>query len=92
LKKSFTIRPGPYKRLEQALSHQHEAIKMISIRFAWVPMIDITAIRSLEKLIAKWQAQGIHVKLKGVNQLLQKRLQKSGLWARVGEDNIEPNG
>lgn len=82
---------GAVERLEQALTHQHEAIKMISIRFAWVPMMDITAIRSLEKLIAKWQAQGIHVKLKGVNQLLQKRLQKSGLWARVGKDNIESN-
>ncbi|NDH08221.1 MAG: STAS domain-containing protein [Gammaproteobacteria bacterium] len=80
---------GAVERLEQAMSYQPDAIKMISIRFAWVPMIDITAIRCLEKLIANWQAQGIHVKLKGVNQLIQKRLMKSGLWDKVGEDNIE---
>lgn len=80
---------GAVERLEQAMSHQHDSIKMISIRFAWVPMIDITAIRSLEKLIVKWQAQGIHVKLKGVNHLVQRRLKKSGLWDQVGQDNIE---
>ena len=82
---------GAVERLEQAMSHQADSVKMISIRFAWVPMMDITAMRCLEKLIANWQAQGIHVKLKGVNQLIQKRLKNSDLWDRVGEDNIESN-
>ncbi len=80
---------GAVERLENAMMKQHDAINMISIRFAWVPIMDITAILSLEKLVAKWQAQGIHVKLKGVNQLIQKRLKKSGLWDRLGDQNIE---
>jgi hypothetical protein len=28
------------------------------------------------------------VKVKGVNDLLQKRVQKSGLWVKIGEENI----
>lgn len=79
---------GAIERLEQAMNHQHQAIHAIEIEFVWVPMMDITALKLLEKYIATWQRQGIHVKLLGVNTLIEKRLQRSGIWAQVGANNI----
>jgi SulP family sulfate permease len=80
---------GAIERLEQAMNHQHQPVHSVEIEFAWVPMMDFTALKLLEKYILQWQAQGIHVKLLGVDDFIEKRLQRSGLWAKVGDDNIQ---
>ena len=79
---------GAIERLEQAILNQPQSIQTIILIFAWVPMIDMSALKLLEKYILQWQKKGIRVKVKGVNDLLQKRLQKSGLWVKIGEENI----
>jgi SulP family sulfate permease len=79
---------GAVERLEQAMKLHKEDIKTIVIRFGWVPIMDITALRSLEKLIESWQAQNIIVKLSGLNPLITKRMERSGLLSKIGQHNI----
>jgi SulP family sulfate permease len=79
---------GAVERLEQAMQIHKTDVKTIILRFAWVPMLDITALRSLEKLIHGWQEKGINVKVSGLNSILRDNLEKSGLLRKIGEENI----
>ena len=79
---------GAVERVEQAMKLHHEAIHSIILRFGWVPVMDITALRSLEKLIDSWHRQGIVVKLAGLSPLIEKRMHRAGLLERIGKHNI----
>jgi SulP family sulfate permease len=80
---------GAIERLEQAIEAHQRPVKQVVIEFGWVPMMDITALKLLEKFIMQWQQKDIHVKVIGVNTLIQKRLQRFGLWEKIGDANIE---
>jgi SulP family sulfate permease len=79
---------GAVERIEQAMQMHHEMIHIIILSFGWVPVMDITALRSLEKLIDGWHKRGIVVKLAGVNPLIEKRMHRVGLLERIGKHNI----
>jgi SulP family sulfate permease len=79
---------GAVERLEQAMKLHSPEIKTVVLRFGWVPLMDITALRSLEKLIESWQKQGIAVKLSGLNPLIAKRMHRSGLIHKIGAHNV----
>lgn len=79
---------GAVERLEQALSIPKTEVTTIILCFGWVPMIDITALHCLEKLIKSWHQQQIVVKFSGLNAVIKSNMQKSGLLRLVGEHNI----
>lgn len=70
---------GAIERLEKALSHPSQPIRQVVIEFGWVPMMDATALKLLERYIHQWQSQGIHVQLLGVTPFIQKQMQRFGL-------------
>ena len=61
------------------------------IRMRRVPAIDATGIHMLEKFIHDSRRDGIHVLLSGVHKQPLFALEKAGLLAQVGEDNIAEN-
>lgn len=79
---------GAVERIEKAMQLHQQDIHTVILRFGWVPVMDITALRSLEKSVTAWQKRNINVKLSGVNALIERRMQRSGLWALVGDQNI----
>ena len=79
---------GAVERIEQAMQTHHEMIHTIILSFGWVPVMDITALRCLEKLINAWHHRGIVVKLTGVNPLIEKRMYRVGLLERIGKHNV----
>lgn len=79
---------GAVERLEKEMQLQKDNVKTIIIRFGWVPTMDISALRVLEKLIIDWQSQKITVKLTGLNPLISKYMEKSGLLATIGHHNV----
>lgn len=79
---------GAVERLAQQMQSHPETIKKVLIEFGWVPVMDITALKMLEKMIVSWQQKNIQVMIKGVSPLIKKRMERSGLWFRIGEHNI----
>lgn len=61
------------------------------IRMRRVPAIDATGIHMLEKFIHDSGRDGIHVLLSGVHKQPLFALEKAGLLAQVGEENIAEN-
>lgn len=61
------------------------------IRMRRVPAIDATGIHMLEKFIHDSDRDGIHVLLSGVHKQPLFALEKAGLLAQVGEENIAEN-
>ena len=79
---------GAVERLEQALGVPKTKVTTIILRFGWVPMIDITALHCLEKLIKGWHQQQIVVKFSGLNAVIKHNMKKSGLLSLVGDHNV----
>ncbi|NBX85126.1 MAG: STAS domain-containing protein [Gammaproteobacteria bacterium] len=79
---------GVVENLEKVMKLRGSQVKTVVLRFGWVPMVDITAMRLLEKLIKSWHKQHITVKLSGVSSILEAHLQKSGLLKLVGPENV----
>jgi SulP family sulfate permease len=61
------------------------------IRMRRVPAIDATGIHMLEKFIHDSRREGTHVLLSGVHKQPLFALEKAGLLAQVGEENIAEN-
>lgn len=61
------------------------------IRMRRVPAIDATGIHMLEKFIHDSRRDGIHVLLSGVHKQPLMALEKAGLVASLGEENIAEN-
>lgn len=79
---------GVVENLEKAMKLRGTRVKTVVLRFGWVPMVDITAMRLLEKLIKTWHKHQIIVKFSGVSSILEAHLDKSGLLKLVGKENI----
>lgn len=79
---------GVVENLEKAMKLRGSSVKTVILRFGWVPMVDITAMRLLEKLIKAWHKHQITVKFAGVSSILEGHLDKSGLLKLVGSENI----
>ena len=80
---------GAIEKLEKAIIRQKHPVKQIIIEFGWVPVLDFTAMKALEKYVHQWQKNKIYVQVVGVSPLIKKRLQRFGLWDLIGNKNIQ---
>ncbi|MDO5401817.1 MAG: SulP family inorganic anion transporter [Eubacteriales bacterium] len=66
-------------------------IKVLIIRMRGVPAMDVTALRSLEKIQASCQKKGITFVLSHVQEQPRQMMEKAGFAAKVGEVNFREN-
>ena len=88
---------GPYffgiaTKFEETMANMGERPKVRIIRMRKVPFIDSTGVHNLTNLCDMCKKDNIQVVLSGVNEKVQKVLEKTGfLYTLVGEENICPN-
>ena len=88
---------GPYffgiaTKFEEIMANMGDRPKVRIIRMRKVPFIDSTGVHNLTNLCVMCKKDNIQVVLSGVNEKVQKVLEKTGfLYNLVGEDNICPN-
>ena len=88
---------GPYffgiaTKFEEMMANMGECPKVRIIRMRKVPFIDSTGVHNLTNLCDMCKKDNIQVVLSGVNEKVQKVLEKTGfLYTLVGEQNICPN-
>ena len=88
---------GPYffgiaTKFEEMMANMGERPKVRIIRMRKVPFIDSTGVHNLTNLCEMCKKDNIQVVLSGVNEKVQKVLEKTGfLYTLVGEENICPN-
>ena len=88
---------GPYffgiaTKFEEMMANMGERPKVRIIRMRKVPFIDSTGVHNLTNLCDMCKKDNIQVVLSGVNEKVQKVLEKTGfLYTLVGEENICPN-
>jgi SulP family sulfate permease len=90
----YTI-DGPFffaavENFEQALAQTHTDPKLVILHLRWVPLIDITAMQTLEEVIVNLQKRDVRVMLAGANSLIEAQLQKVGLLDLLGSKNYFP--
>lgn len=66
-------------------------IKVLIIRMRGVPAMDVTALRSLEKIKDTCQKKGITFVLSHVQEQPRQMMEKAGFAAKVGEENFRAN-
>ena len=88
---------GPYffgiaTKFEEMMANMGECPKVRIIRMRKVPFIDSTGVHNLTNLCDMCKKDNIQVVLSGVNEKVQKVLEKTGfLYTLVGKENICPN-
>ena len=88
---------GPYffgiaTKFEEMMANMGECPKVRIIRMRKVPFIDSTGVHNLTNLCDMCKKDNIQVVLSGVNEKVQKVLEKTGfLYTLVGEQNICPH-
>ena len=77
---------------ERCVARGDRIRRMRIVRMRKVPFIDSTGIHNLATLCEMSQKENIQIVLSGVNEKVQKVLEKTGfLYTLVGEENICPN-
>lgn len=56
-----------------------------------VPAMDSTGLNALRELVRKARRDGIHVVLSGVRDQPRQLLERSGMLAELGEENVLPS-
>ena len=88
---------GPYffgiaTKFEEIMANMGDRPKVRIIRMRKVPFIDSTGVHNLTNLCEMCQKDNIQIVLSGVNEKVQKVLEKTGfLYNLVGKENICPN-
>ena len=88
---------GPYffgiaTKFEEIMANMGDRPKVRIVRMRKVPFIDSTGVHNLTNLYEMCHKENIQVVLSGVNEKVQKVLEKTGfLYTLIGEENICPN-
>ena len=88
---------GPYffgiaTKFEEIMANMGDRPKVRIVRMRKVPFIDSTGVHNLTNLCEMSRKENIQIVLSGVNEKVQKVLEKTGfLYTLVGEQNICPN-
>jgi SulP family sulfate permease len=79
---------GAVDKFRDAIVSFEKLPRVIILRMSAVPVIDITAVSTLERFIESAQAEGTRIIFAGVNKRVFKMLQRAGVVERVGIENI----
>lgn len=79
---------GAVKHFEHALANTHTDPKVLIIRLGWVPLIDFTGLQALEESIKALQHRGVRVILCGAKPKVAEKLDKAGIFDRLGQNNV----
>lgn len=79
---------GAVENFERALAVTDPNLRNLIIRLRWVPFIDITGLQTLEDVIGALQRRGVRVSLSGANPRVAAKLEKAGIVAQVGRENV----
>jgi SulP family sulfate permease len=79
---------GAVDKFRHALVRVDQAPRAIILRLRQVPVLDATALRVLDDLLAQTRRQGTILVLSGVGTQPLNVLKRSGFLARIGEDNV----
>ncbi len=79
---------GASQKFQDILSDLREEPKVLIIRMRYVPFIDATAVNRLREFHEKLNAAGTKIIISGANREVREELFNSGLYKRIGKDNI----
>ncbi|KTC87122.1 SulP family inorganic anion transporter [Legionella brunensis] len=79
---------GAAEKFEHALESTHTEPKTLIIRLGWVPFMDITGLQTLEEVIINLKQRQVRVLLTGANSKVYTKLEKAGIIALVGQENV----
>ncbi len=82
---------GLASKFEELEKGRKKDVKVRIIRMRKVPFIDSTGVNNLRNLCDRTKKRGIQVILSGVNESVQKTLQKFGVDKELGIENIQPH-
>ncbi len=82
---------GAAKHYSEVLKELSISTKILIIRMRYVPFIDATGIHNFKAAIKSLKSDEKHIILSGVQPGVRKELEKSGISALIGEDNIFDN-
>jgi sulfate permease, SulP family len=79
---------GAAEKLERSLEHIHRATTTLILRMGKVPFVDATGIFAIEEIITDFRRHGATVLLVEVRPNVRYKLDRGGVIAHVGPDNV----
>ena len=79
---------GAAEKLERTLEHIHRPTSTLILRMGNVPFVDATGIFAIEEIITDFKRHGAAVLLVEVRPNVRYKLERGGVVAHVGPDNI----
>jgi sulfate permease, SulP family len=79
---------GAAEKLERTLEHIHRPTSTLILRMGNVPFVDATGIFAIEEIITDFKRHGASVLLVEVRPNVRYKLERGGVVAHVGPDNI----
>ena len=79
---------GAAEKLERSLEHVHRATSTLILRMGGVPFVDATGIFAIEEIITDFKSHGAVVLLVEVRPNVRYKLERGGVIAHVGPDNV----
>ena len=79
---------GVAEKLERTLEHIHRPTSTLILRMGNVPFVDATGIFAIEEIITDFKRHGAAVLLVEVRPNVRYKLERGGVVAHVGPDNI----
>ena len=82
---------GAVENFERALAQTHTDARVLVLRLQRVPFMDITGLETLEEVIQNLARRHVTVILCGANQRISAKMDKAGILAMLGPDNVVPD-
>jgi SulP family sulfate permease len=79
---------GAAEKLERTLAHIQRPATTLILRMGNVPFIDATGILAIEEMITDFKRHGARVLLVEVRPNVRYKLERGGVIAQVGEENV----
>ncbi len=82
---------GAVENFERALAQTHTDAQVLVLRLQRVPFMDITGLETLGEVIQNLARRHVTVILCGANQRITGKMDKAGILAMLGADNLVPD-
>ncbi|MCB1037766.1 MAG: STAS domain-containing protein, partial [Acidobacteria bacterium] len=82
---------GAAQKFSEILSSTGRHSQVVILRMREVFAMDATGLQALEEVVTRFQRQGTRLLVSGIQPQPQGVLKRSGLLARIGEENLLPS-